>query len=355
MPFILNNHLFSIRFFVDTSHTMHNATDMIFILFGIAALTYFLTKASPQHTKALSLILMVVFALIIGLRWNTGGDWEGYMTHFKMVKNGSDYSYFKFEPIYLSLLLLAPTITVLNLIFSFVSFGLLYFICKICDIKNTAFLLLVSFIHIPILLYSGFIRQGVSATLISLAILLFIYKRQYILPVTLIFLSFGIHNPLRHVIDKTTSVYTEAAAPVTPVAPTTPQGNTVEETPSMQMAKLPFSNGTKFRIGFLAIAILALIGFTLFTGSSLRCLELSILYSILIVSTLGIILALLKPNMSPAVDRIFYYFYPFAFALICKSVESLKKHSLYEICILSLSFIFAVSWILFSPNYKYYV
>ena len=155
-------------------------------------LYFFLAFKSIEETQAFNTfkketqnLLIIFFSLLIGLRYEVGGDWDQYIIVFNKFRDGLTESWIgnwsKLEPAFYTL----------NTIFSKFEFGiyLVNIVCALifsyCLIKFCASLprpwlgLCVSFPYFIIVVAMGYTRQSVSIALFLLAFLVLEKGRFY--------------------------------------------------------------------------------------------------------------------------------------------------------------------------------
>ena len=293
--------------------------------------------------------------MIVGLRWEIGGDWHSYLLFFKWSKLISFYQVpeLLFEPSYFLLNKYSPNFTTMNLLCALISLALIAISARVIGVTSINLFLLLSFSIFPILLLCGYVRQGIAASFFCLAFTLLIFKKKWFLPLILVFFGLTFHNPIKRVMMNSLAAY------LPQVEMGDISGQELNKMPGENAGNISYnSKGVKFRILFtLALIAMAFVGAKFYKINLdpiyLRISTLYISYSVLALVTLMIL-----PGLSAAVDRVHFYTYPFIFLLITKQFDTWSKSNApknpIEASLIAMSIVFLAIWILFSDYSKYY-
>ena len=161
-------------------------------LFAIPLSYYNPEKYNKNFTAYLSILLFI----FVGLRYQTGGDWYVYLNNFKYY--GENFSFDHRSDLgyeFLSYLIYQSTgsFYILNIIIAIFNCYSLYYYCR--NLRNPILGFYISLPIIVLVLYMGFVRQGIAFSFLLMA-LSNIDKKNFNYYYLYIFLGIFFHKSL---------------------------------------------------------------------------------------------------------------------------------------------------------------
>lgn len=155
-------------------------------LFLITTTLHLFYNYMNNNLKKITLVsLFFFFLLILGLRFEVGGDWFNFLTNYEQLDSGiwTENIYFQSsEPFYDVILKISRTLNLsllgLNVILSFILLSSIFFVSL--QYKNPLLTIIISVPYILIVFGMGYINQSTSFALVILGIYFFIKKKQFI-------------------------------------------------------------------------------------------------------------------------------------------------------------------------------
>ena len=124
-----------------------------------------------KYNKTSFIYLSLFLFLFIGFRYQTGGDWFVYLSNFKYY--GENFSFdhrsdLGYEFLSYFVYQLTGNFYILNIIIAFINCYSLYFFIR--TLKNPILSFYISLPIIVLILYMGFVRQGIAFSFLLLAL-----------------------------------------------------------------------------------------------------------------------------------------------------------------------------------------
>jgi hypothetical protein len=209
----------------------------------------------------------------------------------------------------------------------------------------------MSFLYIPTILLLGYLRQGVAASFMLLACVMFMSRKWLWGSLSFIF-ALGFHNPLirlqvnlqRYLGLNTDSLENQSTS------------SAIKQVHAQAVSEPIYSSaGVVPRLVFLALlaAILLIFLKIIKDNTSVKKIWTSVLLFLLGL----IVVALMWPQYETSIDRIVFYFMPMFFMFFVLKMQQHQEHSLsknFELILVGSSVILWVIWYLYSPYSHFY-
>ena len=150
------------------------------IVFLLCSFGIYLDDFKKKYSNSFFIILFCYLLILIGLRFEIGGDWINYLQNFKAINN-SIFNYdtkndfgilFKTEPVLLILNLITPNIYIFNLACALIFLLGLFILISDCDDKYLSLVVAIPFLIL--LVAFGYQKQSVTLGFIMLSYIFYI-------------------------------------------------------------------------------------------------------------------------------------------------------------------------------------